>query len=142
MGEILKEKRECKFHFYFARLNKIICLAEGGAKMSDMVFEGVSAKDLSGIYSEIAEEFDMDTAYRIYQCFKGLQLTFPFRFYSSDCLHQHVIAEYNGSNVKQIAKKYGFSERRIRQIIASKRNLHKTKEESEKVRTACCKNGT
>ncbi len=110
--------------------------------MSDMVFEGVSAKDLSGIYSEIAEEFDMDTAYRIYQCFKGLQLTFPLRFYSSDCLHQHVIAEYNGSNVKQIAKKYGFSERRIRQIIASKRNLHKTKEESEKVRTACCKNGT
>ena len=45
--EIEKEKRKCKFHFSFAKLNEIICLAEGGAKISDMVFEGVSTKDLS-----------------------------------------------------------------------------------------------
>lgn len=87
--------------------------------MNDIVFEGASAKDLSGVYSEIAEEFDVYTAYRIYQCFRGLQLTFPLRFYSNECIYQRIINEYNGSNVKEIAKEYGFSERRIRQIIIS-----------------------
>ena len=88
--------------------------------MNEIVFEGASAKDLSGIYSEIAEEFDMDTAYRIYQCIKGLQLTLPLHFYSSDCLQRHIMAEYNGNNTRQVAKKYGLSERRVRQIISSK----------------------
>lgn len=95
--------------------------------MSEIVFEGASAKDLSGIYSEIAEEFDMDTAYRIYQCFKGLQLTFPLHFYSSECLQRNIMAEYNGSNTRQVAKKYGLSERRVRQILASERLVAKEK---------------
>ena len=95
--------------------------------MSEIVFEGASAKDLSGIYSEIAEEFDMDTAYRIYQCFKGLQLTFPLHFYSSDCLQRHIMAEHNGSNTRQVAKKYGFSDRRVRQIISSTNKYPKNK---------------
>lgn len=34
--------------------------------MSDIIFEGVSAKDLSGIYSEIAEEFDMERKIQIH----------------------------------------------------------------------------
>ena len=95
--------------------------------MREIVFEGASAKDLSGISSEIAEEFDMDTAYRIYQCFKGLQLTFPLHFYSSDCLQRHIMAEHNGSNTRQVAKKYGLSERRVRQIISSTNKYPKNK---------------
>ena len=95
--------------------------------MREIVLEGASAKDLCGIYSEIAEEFDMDTAYRIYQCFKGLQLTFPLHFYSSDCLQRHIMAEHNGSNTRQVAKKYGLSERRVRQIISSSNKYPKNK---------------
>lgn len=91
--------------------------------MDNIVLEGVSAKELSGVYSEIAEEFDIYTAYRIYQCFRGLQLTFPLRFYSNECIHQRIVAKYNGSNIKEIAKEYGFSERRVRQIIAEQRTL-------------------
>ncbi len=89
--------------------------------MNDIVFEGASAKDLSGVYSEIAEEFDVYTAYKIYQCFRGLQLTFPLRFYSNECIYQRIMSEYNGNNVKEIAKQYGFSERRVRQIILSQK---------------------
>lgn len=88
--------------------------------MDDMVWKGTNAKDLYGVYSEIAEEFDVITAYKIYKCFKGLQLTFPLRFYSNEWMNNQITAEYNGSNVKELAKKYDLSERRIRQIISTK----------------------
>lgn len=87
--------------------------------MNDTVWDGTNAKDLSGMYSEIAEEFDVNTAYRIYKCFGGLQLTFPSKFYSNEWLCKRIHSEYNGSNVKAMAKKYGLSERRIRQIVSA-----------------------
>lgn len=90
--------------------------------MNDIILESASAKDLTGIYGEIAEEFDVHTAYRVYQCFKGLQLTFPLRFYSNECIYRCISSDYNGSNVKELARKYGFSERRIRQIISLQAN--------------------
>ena len=89
----------------------------GDAGVRDIMLEGASAEDLSGVYNQIAEQFNIDMAYRIYQCFRGQQLTFPQRFYSPEYVKHRILEEYNGSNIKELAKKYELSERRVRQII-------------------------
>lgn len=83
----------------------------------------VTSEDLAGVYKEVAETVGIDNAYKIYSHFKGLQLIFPLKFYSSEYIAQQICSEYDGKNVHDLARKYGYSESRVRQI------LRKSKEE-------------
>lgn len=56
----------------------------------------------------------------IHQAYKGLQVTFPKRLYSKDYVKEKVKIEYNGKNLKELSKRYGYSERWIRQMIKEK----------------------
>ncbi len=53
----------------------------------------------------------------IHQAYKGLQVTFPKRLYSKEYVQEKVKQEYNGKNLKELSKRYGYSERWIRQMI-------------------------
>lgn len=53
----------------------------------------------------------------MHQAYKGLQITFPKRLYSKEYVREKIISEYNGSNLKELSKRYGYSERWIRQMI-------------------------
>lgn len=77
----------------------------------------VTSADLAGVYREVAEIVGIDNAYKIFHHFRGLQLMFPLKFYSSAYKEQHIIEEYDGKNVRNLAKKYEYSESRIRQIL-------------------------
>ena len=72
---------------------------------------------LNSVYREIGEKLGMDTAMDIYQLFKGQQVTFPMRFFSSACIRLLIVQEYDGTNVKGLAVKYGYSEKTVRRII-------------------------
>lgn len=72
---------------------------------------------LNSIYKEISEKLGMDTAMDIYQLFKGQQVTFPMRFFNAECIRKIIVQEYDGSNIKKLAVKYGYSEKTIRRII-------------------------
>ena len=72
---------------------------------------------LNSVYKEISEKLGMDTAMDIYQLFKGQQVTFPMRFFKGECIRKMIAAEYDGTNVKKLAVKYGYSEKTIRRII-------------------------
>lgn len=82
----------------------------------DKLFD-VKPEDLSGIYKEMAETIGIDNAYKIFYRFKGLQLLFPLKFYSSEYIAQQINEEYDGKNVRMLAQKYGYSESRVRQIL-------------------------
>lgn len=77
----------------------------------------VTSADLAGVYKEVAETVGIDNAYKIFHHFRGLQLMFPLKFYSSEYIAQQIKAEYNGKNVRELARKYGYSESRVRQIL-------------------------
>ena len=50
--------------------------------------------------------------------YKGQQLMFPLKFYSSEFTAQQIIEEYDdGSTVRELVRKFGYSESRIRQIL-------------------------
>ena len=80
---------------------------------------------LNSVYKEISEKMGMDIAMEIYRMYKGQQICFPTRFFNSSRIHQIIIQEYNGTNIRTLAIKYGYSEKTIRRII--KNNVNKDK---------------
>ena len=77
----------------------------------------VTSEDLAGVYKDLAETVGVDNAYKIYSHFNGLQLVFPLKFYSKTYIMQQICSEYNGKNVHALARKYEYSESRVRQIL-------------------------
>lgn len=53
----------------------------------------------------------------LHQVYKGLQVTFPKRLYSREYVREKVKKEYDGTNLKELSRRYGYSERWIRQMI-------------------------
>lgn len=72
---------------------------------------------MNNVYREIAEEFGIDIAKRFYNSFKGLQISFPVRLLKKEYVIEKLKSEYDGSNLKELALKYGYSERWIRVMI-------------------------
>ena len=72
---------------------------------------------MSGIYKDIAELAGEEVAKLIHENFKGQQVVFPNKLYSSKFTAENIRKEYNGKNIKQLAKKYGYTERWLRKIV-------------------------
>lgn len=81
-----------------------------------MLFEKDS--DLfNAVYRDIADRLGTDTAIEIYSMFKGQQVSFPKRLLNPTRIQKNIIQEYDGTNIKELAVKYDYSERMIRKII-------------------------
>lgn len=72
--------------------------------------------NLNGIYDELKNVFGIDVTLQFYSMFKGQQITFPMNLLDRKYIAKKIKKEYNGKNSKELAKKYGYSERRIREI--------------------------
>ena len=72
---------------------------------------------LNSVYKEIGEKLGPEVALEIYQMFKGQQICFPVRFFNPARIHQVIIEEYDGTNVRALATKYDYSEKTIRRIV-------------------------
>lgn len=72
---------------------------------------------LNSVYKEINEEFGIDVAMRMYQLYKGTQVNFPMRFLNPDMVKQRILNEFDGTNLKQLAVKYSYSEKTLRRLI-------------------------
>lgn len=72
---------------------------------------------LNGIYKELSELIGTDNAKKIFNEYRGQQITFPVEFYSKRYIYNQIISEYSGTNLKQLATKYGYSERTVRRIL-------------------------
>lgn len=71
----------------------------------------------NSVYREICEIAGLDATLKIYLRFKGQQISFPVRLYNPHLIQQNVIKEYDGSNIRELAKKYDYSEKTIRRMI-------------------------
>ena len=93
-------------------LDLINCITEVipmGTENSETIF--------NSIYNDISEAFGMDVAIQMYQTYRGMQITFPTRLFNPEYVKTQVPIEYDGTNIKQLAKKYGYSEKTIRRMI-------------------------
>lgn len=71
----------------------------------------------NSVYKEINEIIGLDATLKLYLRFKGQQVTFPVRLYNPHLIQQNVIREFDGTNIKALAKKYDYSEKTIRRMI-------------------------
>ncbi len=77
----------------------------------------MDAESLTGIYREIAKAISVDVAIELHKLFRGQQIIFPQRLYDQEYIEEYVKSHYNGHNVRELARMFDYSDRRIRQII-------------------------
>lgn len=69
------------------------------------------------VYREICDAVGLDSAIAIYQLYKGQQITFPIHLFNAKRIQNSIIKEYDGTNIKELAKRYGYSEKTVRRMI-------------------------
>lgn len=80
----------------------------------------MEAEDLKGVYKEIAQSLSVDIAIEIHKMFKGQQIVFPLRLFDREYIRSYVKEKYDGHNIRELSQKFGYSDRRIRQILNEK----------------------
>lgn len=70
-----------------------------------------------GIYGDIARILGEECAEKIFENFRGQQITFPMHLYTSNYVAKLALDAKNDFSVKQLAKKYGYSERHLARVI-------------------------
>ena len=74
-------------------------------------------ENYSGVYREMAEILGEEATLKIYENFRGQQVTFPMRLYSKSYVEEYIIKNYNGKNIKEISRKLGYTCNWVQQVI-------------------------
>lgn len=72
---------------------------------------------LNGIYKKIANLVGIENARKLFEEYRGQQISFPIEFYGKQYIYDQIIEEYDGKNTKYLVQKYGYSERTVRRIL-------------------------
>ncbi|KAF0194378.1 MAG: Mor transcription activator family [Bacillota bacterium] len=83
-----------------------------------IVVTDLKPEQLNAVYKDIAEHLGINIALLIFEHFKGLQVTFPTRFLSREYIRDKICSEYNGDNISELARKYQYSGRWVREIVS------------------------
>lgn len=81
--------------------------------------EELHPEHLNGAYAEIAAILGVDAAQKLHNQYRGTQVSFPVELLSRKYIFSQIKKEYNGSNIKELATKYGYTEKWIRKIVKS-----------------------
>lgn len=77
----------------------------------------LKSEHLNGAYSELAELIGIDAVLKIHSTYRGTQIFFPVELYSKDFIAKQIVTDFNGHNIRQLAIKYGYTEKWIRKIL-------------------------
>ena len=77
----------------------------------------IKGEYLNGAYNELANLLGIEAVLKIYNTYRGQQLTLPVQLFSKDFIIRQIVEEYDGYNIKQLATKFGYSEKWIRKIL-------------------------
>ena len=75
------------------------------------------------VYREIGCELGLDVALKVYQLFKGQQISFPVHLFDSKRIHHAILEEFDGENARELARRYGYSEKTIRRVLKASKKL-------------------
>ena len=59
----------------------------------------------------------VDNTKKIYEEYRGQQISFPNHIYTKEYIQTYLLENYNGKNMRNMAKKFGYTERRLRQLL-------------------------
>ncbi len=90
-----------------------------------MDLKKIKGEYLNSAYSELANLIGIDAVLKIHATYRGQQIFFPVDLFSKDFIKKQIIEEYDGYNVKQLALKYGYTEKWIRKILKEQIDTNK-----------------
>lgn len=82
-----------------------------------MDLKTIKGEYLNSAYGELANLIGMDAVLKIHATYRGQQVFFPVDLFSKDFIRKQIVEEYDGNNVKQLALKYGYTEKWIKKIL-------------------------
>ena len=71
----------------------------------------------AGVYKDLVALVGHEAVLAIYENMKGQQVTFPNRLYSTEYIVELAKKAKDGDELKKIALKYDYTERRLRQRL-------------------------
>lgn len=77
----------------------------------------IKCEYLNGAYNELANLLGIEAVLKIYNTYRGQQLTLPVQLFSKEFIARQIVEEYDGYNIKRLATKFGYSEKWIRKIL-------------------------
>lgn len=77
----------------------------------------IESDDLAGIYRELADVIGIEATILLHENFKGQQINLPIKLYTKEYVAKQVKIRNGQVNIKEIAREYGYTERRLRQIL-------------------------
>ena len=77
----------------------------------------IECEYLNGAYNDIANLLGIDAVLKLHAAYRGQQITFPVQLFTKEFIANQIVNEYNGYNIKQLATKFGYSEKWIRKIL-------------------------
>ena len=77
----------------------------------------LKASQLNGAYAEIAASLGVDAALKLHSRYRGTQISYPVELLNRKYIFEQIINEYDGTNVRELATKYGYTEKWIRKIV-------------------------
>lgn len=88
-----------------------------GELLVSMDLKVIKGEYLNSAYSELANLIGIDAVLKIHATYRGQQIFYPVDLFSKDFIKKQIIEEYDGYNVKQLALKYGYTEKWIKKIL-------------------------
>lgn len=83
----------------------------------DINKDKLKASQLNGAYAEIAAILGVDAALKLHSRYRGTQISFPVELLNREYIFEQINNEYDGTNIRELATKYGYTEKWIRKIV-------------------------
>ena len=79
--------------------------------------DSVKPEDFVGVYKDIAEVIGVEATISLHSVFQGQQISLPKKLYTHEYILSRVKQTGGTTSVKATALEFGYTERRLRQII-------------------------
>lgn len=74
-------------------------------------------ENYKGIYKDMVEALGYDITLKVYEKYKGQQVTFPMRLYSREYLIDYLNKNYNGKNLKELSRELGYTYNWLQKVV-------------------------
>ncbi|HCT65514.1 MAG TPA: Mor transcription activator family protein [Lachnospiraceae bacterium] len=77
----------------------------------------IKISNLAEVYKDFAELIGYENVIVLYHYMGGQQVSFPKKLYSKEYIDNEICRLYNGNNIKQLAKKFNYTDCHIYRIL-------------------------
>lgn len=89
--------------------------------------EDLNASKFNSVYGNLYDCIGLENTIKVYAMFRGQQITFPIRLIAPEYAYRCVRERFDGTNIKQLAHEFGYSEKWIRRILKNDDNKSQNK---------------